>query len=64
MKQRVLAGLALVALVLAMPAVARGGVGVGPGGGTPGTSSNFELVGANPLAGRGMNAARNFLLWA
>ncbi len=57
MKQRILAGLALVALVLAMPAVAHGGVGVGPGGGTPGTSSNFELVGANPLAGRGMNAA-------
>ncbi len=32
-------------------------VGVGPGGGTPGTSSNFQLVGSDPLFGRGMNAA-------
>jgi hypothetical protein len=39
------------------PATAPSGVSVGPGGGTPGTSSNFRLVGANPLAGRGMNAA-------
>ncbi|MDQ4030462.1 MAG: hypothetical protein M3168_05415, partial [Actinomycetota bacterium] len=30
---------------------------VGPGGGTPGTASNFELVGHNPLFARGMNAA-------
>jgi hypothetical protein len=30
---------------------------IGPGGGTPGTSSNFELVGHDPLFGRGMNAA-------
>jgi hypothetical protein len=42
------------------------GVGVGPGGGTPGTAQNFELVGHNALSGfeldgnttpRGMNAA-------
>src|SRR5262249_20252150 len=32
-------------------------VGVGPGGGTPGTSQNFELVGHEPLFARGMNAA-------
>jgi hypothetical protein len=46
-----------VVLALATPAVARDKVGVGPGGGTPGTSSDFTLVGANPLFGRGMNAA-------
>lgn len=34
-----------------------GGVTVGPGGGTPGTSENFRLVGHGPLFGRGMNAA-------
>jgi hypothetical protein len=33
------------------------GVTVGPGGGTPGTSMNFQLVGHDPLFGRGMNAA-------
>ena len=32
-------------------------VTVGPGGGTPGTSRNFALVGHDPLFGRGMNAA-------
>src|SRR5262249_9552384 len=32
-------------------------VTVAPGGGTPGTSSNFLLVGHNPLFNRGMNAA-------
>ena len=32
-------------------------VTVGPGGGTPGTSQNFQLVGHDPLFGRGMNAA-------
>lgn len=37
--------------------MAGGAAGVGPGGGTPGTSSNFTLVGTNPLFGRGMNAA-------
>jgi hypothetical protein len=30
---------------------------IGPGGGTPGTSSGFELVGHEPLFARGMNAA-------
>src|SRR5262245_38569164 len=33
---------------------------VGPGGGTPGTSSNLTLVGHDPLFGRGMNAAMTF----
>lgn len=33
------------------------GVTVGPGGGTPGTSMNFKLVGHDPLFNRGMNAA-------
>src|SRR5712692_2631757 len=33
------------------------GVTAGPGGGTPGTSENFQLVGHDPLFGRGMNAA-------
>ncbi len=33
------------------------GVTVGPGGGTPGTSKNFVLVGHDPLFGRGMNSA-------
>ncbi len=41
------------------------GVTAGPGGGTPGTSMNFQLVGHDPLFGRGMNAAlaiyRNFV---
>jgi hypothetical protein len=49
--------LALSALALSMPAVVAGDVGVGSGGGTPGTSLNFTLVGHNPLFNRGMNAA-------
>ena len=57
MKPRFLVLLAAVVLGLATPGLARGEAGVGPGGGTPGTSSNFTLVGANPLFGRGMNAA-------
>jgi hypothetical protein len=57
MKRKLLAGLALLVLSLAAPTVARADVGVGVGGGTPGTSSNFTLVGANPLFARGMNAA-------
>ena len=32
-------------------------VTVGPGGGTPGTSANVELVGHEPLFSRGLNAA-------
>jgi len=45
------------ALALAMPAVVHGDVTVAPGGGTPGTSQNFVLVGHNALFDRGMNAA-------
>ena len=64
MKRRVLFALASMAIVAATVAVAftttrttHAAVTVGPGGGTPGTSSNFTLVGHNPLFGRGMNAA-------
>lgn len=49
---------ATLALALLMPVGAvRGDETVAPGGGTPGTSSNFELVGHEPLFNRGMNAA-------
>ncbi len=57
MKRRLLVGLSLLVLVLTLPLVAFGDVTVGAGGGAPGTSLNFQLVGANPLFGRGMNAA-------
>jgi len=66
MTRRLLVALSLLGLVLALPLVAFGDVGVGPGGGTPGTSLNFQLVGHNDLSGheldgntvpRGMNAA-------
>ena len=57
LKRWFVAGIATLALVFALPAAVRGDVGVGPGGGTPGTSLNFRLVGANPLFARGMNAA-------
>ena len=57
MRPRVLAVLVVASVAVAMPSVAGADVGVGPGGGTPGTSSNFTLVGADPLFGRGMNAA-------
>jgi hypothetical protein len=61
--------LLLILVVVAMglmPAVAWSDTGIGPGGGTPGTSMNFQLVGHNDLSGeeldgnttpRGMNAA-------
>lgn len=58
--------LASLVVFAALPALVRGDVGVGPGGGTPGTSLSFELVGHNTLSGfeldgnmmpRGMNAA-------
>ncbi len=49
--------LALISLALTFPSAANAAVGVGPGGGTPGTASNFELVGHNALFNRGMNAA-------
>src|SRR5216117_3947440 len=57
MKRRLLVGLSLLALALTLPLAAYGDVTVGAGGGTPGTSLNFQLVGANPLLARGMNAA-------
>jgi hypothetical protein len=47
----------LALLALALPMTVLGDVTVAPGGGTPGTSSNFQLVGHNPLFSRGMNAA-------
>jgi hypothetical protein len=56
MKRRLFVWLAMLAIALAMPAVVLGDVTVGPGGGTPGTSSNFELVGHDPLFNRGMNS--------
>ncbi len=57
MQRRLLVGVSLLVLVLTLPLVAFGDVTVGGGGGTPGTSLNFQLVGANPLFARGMNAA-------
>src|SRR5712691_10831779 len=57
MKRRLLLALSLLALALVLPLTALGDVSVGAGGGTPGTSRNFQLVGANPLFARGMNAA-------
>lgn len=48
---------ALVSLALILPAAVRADTVVGPAGGTPGTSSNFTLVGHAPLYNRGMNAA-------
>ena len=47
------------ALVLGASGVAAAAadVGVGPGGGTPGTARNFAVVGHDPLFNRGMNAA-------
>ncbi len=61
--------LILVVVAGLVPAVARSDTGVGPGGGTPGTSMNFTLVGHNDLSAseldgnpvpRGMNAAPAF----
>ena len=57
MRRTTLLAIASAALALAVPAVVRGDVTVAPGGGTPGTSQNFVLVGQNPLFARGMNAA-------
>ncbi len=44
-------------LLLVPPISTASNVGVGLGGGIPGTSQNFQLVGSNPLFNRGMNAA-------
>src|SRR5690349_16468381 len=52
-----LAGLALAAAAAMLPAAVRADVTVATGGPVPGTSSNVELVGHNPLFNRGMNAA-------
>jgi hypothetical protein len=57
MGRRFLVGLLAAALALALPLVGLGDVTVAPGGGTPGTAQNFELVGHNGLFDRGMNAA-------
>src|SRR6266498_5793060 len=63
--KRLLIALSLLALFLVLPLVSLSDVGVGPGGGTPGTSLNFQLVGHNDLSGfeldgntvpRGMNS--------
>ncbi len=45
----------LVLSLVVVPATAD--IVLGSGGATPGTSSNFQLVGHNPLFNRGMNAA-------
>src|SRR6266511_3070227 len=57
MRRHTLVVLTVLMVVLTMPEVARGDTTVAPGGGTPGTSSNFRLAGHEPLFGRGMNAA-------
>jgi hypothetical protein len=56
MRLRITAALAVL-FVVAMVSPAEADVVVGPGGQVPGTASNFSLVGQNPLANRGMNAA-------
>src|SRR5947209_13057283 len=57
MRRRLSMVLLLALLALAVPVTVLGDVTVGPGGGTPGTASNFTLVGHNDLFARGMNAA-------
>lgn len=64
MKRRVFIAFATIALIvgslslsLFAPKTTNAAVNVGPGGGTPGASANFALVGHCPLFGRGMNAA-------
>ncbi|MGI8702292.1 MAG: LVIVD repeat-containing protein [Nocardioidaceae bacterium] len=57
MKRMVSLSAAAVLLCASGTLAASADVGVGPGGGTPGTSSKFQLVGHDPLFGRGMNAA-------
>ena len=49
--------IAVLTLFVGAPPAALADVGVGPGGGTPGTASNMSLVGHDPLFDRGMNAA-------
>src|SRR5262249_2303519 len=57
LRPRILIPLALTLAAAIVPAVVRGDVGVGPGGGTPGTSLNFTLVGSNAPSSPGMNPA-------
>lgn len=57
MRRRLFPTAALVVAALAVPAIVRGDVGIGPGGDQPGTAESFALVGHNPLFNRGMNAA-------
>jgi hypothetical protein len=54
---RLLTAATVVSVAVFAPASAGAAVVVAPGGGTPDTSRNFELVGHNALFGRGMNAA-------
>ncbi len=54
---RLVTALSIFSLSMFAPASAHAAVVVGAGGGTPGTSLNFELVGHNPLFNRGENAA-------
>jgi hypothetical protein len=54
---RLLTAATVVLVTIFVPASAGASVVVGPGGGTPDSSLNFELVGHNSLYGRGMNAA-------
>ena len=53
MRRSLLAGSMLVLLALGLPLTVLGDVTVAPGGGTPGTSSNFQFVGSSPLFNRG-----------
>ncbi len=57
MRRRFLVGLLATVFALAVPLAVLGDVTVAPGGGTPGTLQNFQLVGHNDLFARGMNAA-------
>src|SRR5262249_13180372 len=57
MRRNLLLGFVVALLALALPMAVLGDVTVAPGGGTPGTARNFQLVGHNPLFNRGMNAA-------
>lgn len=57
MRRRLLVAVVCAGLAFASPATVLGDVSVGPGGGTPGTMRDFQLVGHNPLFNRGMNSA-------
>jgi hypothetical protein len=57
MRRSILLGSFLAVVLLVPPVVAQSDETVAPGGGTPGTWENFELVGHEPLFDRGMNAA-------